>query len=130
MTTRDPKDLDDRALPPGEVEAPPPSAALLGAVQGMKPVRPRTRFGALALVALVGLAAPAAVLARHAYRPDLRALPLGWVVAAAALWSAAAGLSLAAALVPRRGDVLPAPATASQVGALALAALLAFALVA
>ena len=58
---------------------------LLNAIQGMKPVRTRTRFGALALVALVGLIWPVGVLAHHAYRPDLGALPLGWVIAAAAL---------------------------------------------
>ena len=51
----------------------------------MQPVRTRARFGALALVALVGLVWPACVLAHHVYRPDLGALPLGWVIAAAAL---------------------------------------------
>jgi hypothetical protein len=120
------KDFDDRALPPARVEAPPPSGDLLKAVEGMKPVRTRARFGALALVALVGLIPPAAVLARHAYRPDLGALPLGWVIAGAALWAGAFALALTAALVPRRGDVLPAPDRASRVGGAALALLLAF----
>jgi hypothetical protein len=120
------KDLDDRALPPARVEAPPPSADLLKAVQQMKPVRTRARFGVLALVALVGLAGPAVVLAHHATRPDLAALPLGWVIAAAALWAGACALALTAALVPRRGDVLPAPDRASRVGGAALAGLLLF----
>src|SRR6185369_15954748 len=115
------KDFDDRALPPGELQAPAPSNALLNAVQGMKPVRTRTRFGAIAAVALLGLIWPAVVLTHHAYRPDLGALPLGWVIGAAALWGAAFVLSLTAALVPRRGDVLPAPGRASRVGGVALA---------
>ncbi len=130
MTTRDKDELDDRALPPARLEAPPPSPELLAAVRGMQPVRTRGRFGALALVALLGLVGPAAVLARGVYRPDLGALPLGWVVAAAALWTAAFVLSLTAALVPRRGDVLPAPARASRIGGAALLGLLVFTLLA
>lgn len=125
MTT---KDFDDRALPPGRVDPPPPSQDLLNALQGMTPVRTRTRFGALAAVALVGLVVPALTLARHAFRLDLAALPLGWVVAAAALWSGAFVFALTAALVPRRGDVLPAPGNASRVGGAALAVLFTFAL--
>jgi hypothetical protein len=124
------KDFDDRALPPGKIEAPAPSHDLLNAIQGMKPVRTRTRFGALGAVALVGLIWPALVLGFHAYRPDLGALPVVWVIAAAALWGAAFVLSLTAALVPRRGDVLPAPGRASRVGGLALGGLLAFVLAA
>ena len=127
MTT---KDFDDRALPPGRIDAPPPSEALLNAIRGMKPVRTRARFGALAAVALAGLIWPALVLAHHAYRPDLGALPLGWVIAAAALWGAAFVLSLNAALVPRRGDVLPALGRASRVGGVALGGLFAFELAA
>ncbi|HEY6475079.1 MAG TPA: NrsF family protein [Polyangia bacterium] len=123
-------DFDERALPPGRVDAPPPSGDLLSAIQAMQPVRTRTRFGALALVALLGLVWPIGVLAHHAYRTDLGALPLGWVIAAAALWAVAFATSLAAALVPRRGDVLPAPGNASRIGAGALLALLAFTLAA
>ncbi len=127
MTT---KDFDDRTLPPGRVDPPPPSPELLNAIQGMAPVHTRARFGALAAVALVGLVAPALVLTRHAYRPDLAALPRGWVIAAAALWSAAFVSALTAALVPRREDVLPAPGRASRVGGAALAVLFVFALAA
>jgi hypothetical protein len=124
------KDFDERLLPPDRVEAPPPSPDLLKAVQGMQPVRTRGRFGALALVALVGLLLPVAVLARGIFRPDLGALPLGWVLAAAALWATAFIAPLATALVPRRGDVLPAPGDASRVGGVALAGLFAFTLLA
>lgn len=124
------KDLDERALPPGRVDAPQPSSDLLSAIEGMKPVRTRSRFGALALVALAGLVAPAVVLAHHAYRPDLAALPLAWVIAAAALWVAASVSALSAALVPRSGDVLPAPGHASRVAVAVLLALAAFVLTA
>jgi hypothetical protein len=124
------KNFDDRALPPGRVAPPPPSQELLNAIQGTKPVRTRTRFGALAAVALVGLVGPVLVLTHHAYRLDLGALPLGWVVAAAALWSAAFVSALTAALVPGREDVLPAPGRASRVGGAALAVLFTFALAA
>ncbi|HEX3904161.1 MAG TPA: NrsF family protein [Polyangia bacterium] len=127
MTT---KDFDDGALPPGRIDAPPPSLDLLNAVEGMKPVRTRARFGTLAVVALIGLSWPALVLTHHAFRPDLAALPLGWVIASAALWSAAFAVSLTAALVPRRGDVLPAPGRASRVGGTAVTGLFLFALVA
>ena len=94
----------------------------------MKPVRTRTRFGAAAVVALVGLVGPAIALVRGPLRRDLPALPVALGVAAAALWGAAFALSLAAALVPRRGDVLPAPSRASRVAAAAMAALALFAL--
>jgi hypothetical protein len=123
-------DFDERVLPPGRVDAPPPSGELLNAIQGMRSVRTRSRFGALALVALVGLVGPVGVLAHHRYRPDLGALPLGWVIAAAVLWAAAFAASLTAALVPRRGDVLPAPGNASRVGSVALGGLLVFTLLA
>jgi len=122
------KDFDERLLPPGRVDPPPPSPELLKAIQGMQPVRTRTRFGALVVVAVVGLLLPLAVLARGLYRPDLGALPLGWVIAAAALWGTACVVSLATALVPLRGDVLPAPGSASRVAGVALAGLLVFTL--
>jgi hypothetical protein len=107
---------------------PPPSAQLMAALQQMKPVRTRSRFGAFAAAAIAGLVVAGIVLACHTLRPDLSALPAGWVVAAAALWAAAFGLSLRAALVPPRGEVLPAPATGSRAGMGALLALVVFAL--
>jgi hypothetical protein len=127
------KDFDDRVL--GEatgVDAPPPapSAQLLRAVDGMKPVRTRSRFGALVVVALVGLVGPLIALVRLPLRRDLPGLPLGWVIAASTLWGLAFAASLAAALVPRRGDVLPAPSRASRVAAAAMAGLGLFALLA
>jgi hypothetical protein len=93
-------------------------------------VSTRSRFGAFVLVALAGLVAPAVVLAHHAYRPDLAALPLAWVIVAAALWAAASVSALTAALIPRSGDVLPAPGQASRVAVTVLLALVGFALAA
>lgn len=129
MTT---KDLEDRVLGPasGFDAAPPPDPDLLARVAGMNPVRTRTRYGAFALVVLLGLIWPVAALGHLPFRRDLGALPTWWVITAAALWGASSVLSLAAALVPRRGDVLPAPGRASRVSGLAMAALLLFALLA
>ena len=124
-------DFDDRVLGPATgvgAKPPAPSADLLRAVEGMKPVRTRSRFGAFAAVALAGLVAPVIALVRGPYRRDLSGLPVGWVIAASALWCAAFAVSLIAALVPRRGDVLPAPSRASRVAAGAIAALGLFAL--
>jgi hypothetical protein len=125
------RDFDDRVL--GEatgVDAPPPppSPELLRAVDGMKAVRTRGRFVAAALVALAGLVGPVIALCRGPLRRDLSGLPIGWLVAATALWGAAFALSLAAALVPRRGDVLPAPGRASRVATVAMASVALFAL--
>ena len=118
------KDFDDRVL--GEATGvgappPPPSPDLLRAVGGMKPVRTRRRFAALAVVALAGLVGPAGVLWRGPFRRDLHGLPIAWLCAAAALWASAAALSLTAALVPRR---------ASRVAAIAIVTLGLFALLA
>lgn len=129
MTARD---FDGGVLgPPGEFQAaPPPAADLMKAVGAMKPVRTRTRFGAFALVGLVGLVWPVIALGHLPMRRDLSALPIWWVATAAALWGLAFALSLAAALVPRRGDVLPAPGRASRLSGAAMAVLLVFVLAA
>ena len=115
-------------LPPERLAPPAPSAHLMAAVQQMRPVRPRSRLGAFAAVAEAALAVPGWVLASHALRRDLGGLPRGWVIAAAALWAAAFAISLGAALVPARGDVLPAPARGSRAGLSAVLALLVFGL--
>ena len=67
-------------------------------------------------------------MAHCGFRRDWPGLPVGWVIAAVLLWGAAFSASLGAALVPRRGDVLPAPSRASRVSAVAIAALALFAL--
>ncbi len=109
-----------------DAPAPPASAKLRDAVGAMKPARTRTRFGAFAIVCLVGLGWPAFTLTQAPFRRDLSSLPMAWVVLGAALWAAAFALSLWSALVPRRGDVLPAVGTAGRVALGAMAALLVF----
>ncbi|HXU03247.1 MAG TPA: NrsF family protein [Polyangia bacterium] len=131
MSDGDKDQFDDRVLGLATgVDAPPPapSAELLRAVEGGKPVRTRSRFGAAAVVALLGLVGPAIALVHGPLRRDLGALPVAWVIAAAGLWGAAFALSLAAAMIPRRGDVLPAPGRASLVAAAAVAVVGLFAL--
>jgi len=115
-------------LPAAPFTPPPPSGRLMAAMQDMRPVRTRSRFGAFTVAGLAGLAVAGLVLARHTLRPDLSALPTGWIVAAAALWTAAFALPLRAALVPARGEVLPAPATGQRAGLGALLALVVFTL--
>lgn len=112
------------------LDAPPPAPApdLARAIEGMRPVRTRHRFGAIAAVALAGLVWPVIALVHLPHRRDLGSLPLAWVIAAAALWAAAFTASLTAALVPRRGDVLPAAGRASRIAAAAMLIVAAFAL--
>jgi hypothetical protein len=110
--------------------APPPSPELARAIGGMRPVRTRSRFGAAAVVALAGIVLPVMALVYLPYRRDLGALPVAWVVAAAVLWAAAFAMSLAAALVPRRGDVLPAAGRAPRVAAAAMLMVAGFVLLA
>jgi Negative regulator of sigma F len=109
-----------------DAPAPPASASLLGAVGAMKPARTRTRFGAFAVVCLVGLGWPAFTLAQAPFRRDLAALPAVWIALGAALWAAAFALSLSAALVPRRGDVMPSAGIAARLALGAMATLLVF----
>ena len=131
MTRRQDGDGDERALADATgLGAPPPAPApdLARAIAGMRPVRTRHRFGAVAAVALAGLVWPAVALVHLPHRRDLGALPLAWVITAAALWAAAFTASLTAALVPRRGDVLPAAGRASRIAAAAMLIVAAFAL--
>jgi hypothetical protein len=106
---------------------PPPSPGLLAALGDMKPVRTRSRWGAFVAVLAFGLLVPAFSLLRGPLRRDLGALPPVWVVVGAALWAGAVVLSLAAGLVPARGDVLPSGARASRVSLAAMGALVLFA---
>jgi hypothetical protein len=122
------RELDDRILGSANTPAPPPSPALLNAVGSMQPVRTRTRFGAFLAVAVIGLIGPAIAFWQRPLRRDLGGLPVAWVVIAAGVWSAAFAFSLFTALVPRRGDVLPAPGRASRAATMALAGLLVFTL--
>jgi hypothetical protein len=112
--------------PPVNGQPPPPSPALMGALGQMRAVRTRWRFGAFALVLSLGLVWPLYTIFHYPLRRDLQALPPFWVVLGAGLWGLSFIGALAAALVPRSGDVLPSASRASQVSLLALGALLVF----
>jgi hypothetical protein len=121
------KELDEGALASAaKIDPPPPAPDLLKKVGEMRPVRTRSRLGAFALVLGAGLVWPVVTLLRSPLRPDLGALPPAWIVAAAGLWGAALFASLAAALVPRRGDVLPSAPQASRIGLASVLGLLLF----
>jgi hypothetical protein len=125
------KDFDDRLLRKAtgvDGPAPPPAPELMKAIGDMKPVQTRGRFGAFLTVMLLGLLAPVATLLLRPLRRDLGALPTTWVVAASLAWGLAFVLTLAATLVPRRGDVLPAAGRASRAGTAALVLLALFTL--
>jgi len=126
------KDFEDRLLGAAtgvDAPTPPPSPELLRAVGDMTPVRTRGRFGLLTAFAALVVAVPVFTLIGGGhFRRDLGALPIAWLIAAAGLWGLAAALPLVAALVPRRGDVLPAPSRASRVATFAMAAVALFAL--
>lgn len=107
---------------------PPPAAELLAKLGGMKAVRTRGRFAALAAVGAAGIVGPIALLILMPWRRDLSALPPAWVAGAAAIWFGGFAASLVAALVPARGDVLPSAGRASRVALAAFAALAAFTL--
>jgi hypothetical protein len=123
------KDVDPPLIGgPRDAPPPAPAAALAQAVGNMRPVRTRGRFGAFIAVLCAGVVAPIALLALRPYRLDLVALPVAWVVAAAAVWLAAFGASLVGALIPARGDVLPSAGRASRIALAAIAALAFFTL--
>lgn len=104
---------------------PPPNAALLAAVEGMKPVGTRAPVRLLVLLVGVGMIAPAIALG-NGVRPDLAFLPTFWVVLMAGFWAAGALLPLWTAVVPPPGEVLPDTARAGwlAVGAAAILLLL------
>ena len=121
------EDLPDGALDSAaRITPPPPAPDLLRKVGEMKPVRTRSRFGAFLVVLAVGLVWPVVTLVRGPLRPDLGALPAAFVAGGAVLWGLALLASLAAALVPGRGDVLPSAPRASRIGLASLLALLLF----
>ena len=112
----------------GGAPAPAPSPALLKAVQEMKPVRMRSRFTAFVIVLAFGLIWPALTMILRPMRQDLPGLPRMWVLAGALVWGAVFVVSLAAALVPRRGDVLPGAGRASRVSFVGMLIVFLFAL--
>ena len=130
---RSPDDKDGRGLDQllrtaGELPAPPPSPDLLRKVGERKAVRTRSRLGAFAVAGLAGLVCPVVILTQSPMRPDLGALPRAWLYGGALLWGLSALTTLAAALVPARGDVLPSGTRAVRMALAAMLALLVFAL--
>ncbi|HVR62092.1 MAG TPA: NrsF family protein [Polyangia bacterium] len=108
-------DASQRRPPSGFDESPPaPSPALMAAVQAMKPVRMRSRFTAFAVVLALGLIWPVVTLLVRPLRQDMPGLPRAWIIGGAIVWGAVFVVSLAAALIPRRGDVLPGAGRASR----------------
>jgi hypothetical protein len=115
VKTTDAPDLEGTLMRPTlDTPPPPPSPAMLKALQTMKPVRTRGIW-------------PVVTLLRYPLRRDLSALPAAWVALGAALWSVALVLTLGAALIPAQGDVLPSAGRASRVGVIAMGVLLLFA---
>ena len=125
-------EFDEKVLKANLAASPPPplSPALSAAVAATTPVRTRTRFGAFAVVLVAGVLWPMVTIGRGKLRGDLGALPPWWVAAGAVLWAAAFLGSLAAALIPRPGDVLVSPVRAVRVGVAAIVTLGLFALLA
>ncbi len=113
----------------GGTTPPPPTPALLKAVGEMKPVRMRSRFGAFVAVLAAGLMWPVGTFFFRPMRQDMIGLPRMWVVVGAVLWGAAFLLSLGAALIPRRGDVLPGAARASRISFVGMLLVFLFALI-
>jgi hypothetical protein len=92
----------------GEWTAPPPSAQLLAAVAGARPVRTRRPGRAFAWAAGIAVMVAALPLARVPMRADWPHLPRLWWGAVALLWLAGFVVPLACAVLPRRDAVLPA----------------------
>jgi hypothetical protein len=98
--------------------APPPSPALLDAVGKMKPVRTRVPILALIVVGVLSLAWGAHWLFIYPLRQDMPGLPWWWVLSMGLAWATAFVLPLAAAILPRRGQVLPDAGRAFAIAAI------------
>jgi hypothetical protein len=120
----------DARLVPAEGAVPPPGSALLAALEGMGPVRPRAPRKALAAIVVVAVAYPAFLLWQLGPRADLASLSLAWVVGTAVAWAAVAALLLIRAVLPPPGEVLPDSLKAGQIACWSAAALVLLGLVA
>jgi Negative regulator of sigma F len=81
--------------------------ALEAQLRALAPASPRrpARQLAIALAASIGYAG--VLLGILTIRGDLDELPVGWIIGAGAAWLCGFGLSLAIALVPKRGSMTP-----------------------
>jgi len=118
MTESDDNDLASLRVLQATIPAPGPSAELLAAVEGMRPVRPRVPLRSLLAVAAAAAVFPSVAMALYPLRRDLGALPRAWVIAVAALWLAGFLIPLTAALLPPSGQVLPNSARAGRTAVL------------
>lgn len=89
--------------------SPPPPSTLVDQLASLRPVRTRVPARALVIAATLPLAWAAMVLAVGAspLRHDLPGLPVGWLLGVAALWALGFFGSLAVAVLPPRGQVMP-----------------------
>jgi hypothetical protein len=101
---------------------------LLAAVGDMRPVRLRVPWRSALVLLAVGALFPIYVLAVRRLRGDLADLPPLWVAAAASWWGIAVAATLASAVAPRRGEVLPNAMQAGRAAVLAAVALVALGL--
>jgi hypothetical protein len=118
-------------MSPGELpDAPPPSEALLAAMGRVAPVRTRRPLRVFVSVVVASLACAAPWMLWFPPRKDLPFLPrLAWGALLLA-WLAAFFGTMAAAIVPRRGAVLPDAPRAGRLAILAALGLIALGLVA
>jgi hypothetical protein len=110
-------------------QPPPPGGPLLEAVGSMRPVRTRVPWRTLLVLLALGLVWPVAAVL-HRTRADLPFLPLAWVVLMALAWAGGVVAPLVAALIPRRGEVLPDGARAGRIAAVCASLLVLLGLVA
>jgi hypothetical protein len=102
-------DLDALAeLPALAVPAPPPLPSELEAdLAQLAPVAPRRPWRQLAILVAICASYNAAILAMMALRPDLRELPMAWLIGMGVAWVIGFTVPMQLALVPRPGSALP-----------------------
>lgn len=119
MTEFDAGELDELRVLQNAAPPVPPASALLTQVNAMRPVRTRVPFRTLLVVAAAAAVFPIAAIALYPLRKDFAALPHFWFGAVALVWLAGFIIPMAAALLPRRGQVLPDGARARRTAVLA-----------
>jgi hypothetical protein len=105
-------------------ELPPPAPGLAHAVGELQPVRTRVPAQTVLLIASAALVVACTVWLWLPLRDDRGGLPAWWFLGVAVVWAAGFATGLTAALLPRRGQVLPDAGRAARVAALVAPALL------
>jgi len=119
MSDADARELEALRLLQTATPPPPPSPALLASLETMRPVRMRVPFRTLLVVAAAAAVFPITAVAIYPLRRDLGELPAAWFAAIAVVWLAGFIIPLAAALLPRPGQILPDSARARRTAILA-----------